>query len=121
MLISEDDETLAETLTEVFRGEGYDTARVQTLDEVRNELAARRCVLLLDSGLAENQSAVEWLASLAARDEGPPTIIVSGSKDAEALGLRYRVHFVEKPFDLDRLLTLVGQVASQRNSRPSLT
>ena len=83
VLLSEDDEALRETLTQLLREEGYDTVDVRTLDDVRAQVASsRRCVLLLDSGLADDESAVQWLGSLAARDDGPPTIIVSGSKGA---------------------------------------
>ena len=102
-LIVEDDETIAFTVQELLREEGYDAVLAPGLSEARATLATRPPkVVYLDLMLGE-----EWGGDLLrdfARENGPNVVIVSASLEGQALADAWSIECVRKPFDIEALL-----------------
>lgn len=108
VLIVEDDAKIRANLLFQLRDQGYAPAGVESAEAALHSLEQDRRpdLLLLDIRLP-GISGIELVRRLAAKDDLPPTIIISGeasiSESVEALKLG--VHdFIEKPFSKERLL-----------------
>jgi DNA-binding response OmpR family regulator len=117
ILVADDDPAIAEALAESFSQEGYDVRKtIQSLrfyDAVRDY---RPDLILLDLLMPYLQGEDELrLMHLSPDTANIPVIVVTAKTEAEVageeptlrqLGVR---HIVHKPYDLDKLLTLVKQ------------
>jgi DNA-binding response OmpR family regulator len=119
-LILEDDPACADVLASVAREEGYRTQCVHRLADARAILAATDvAVLLLDLALGDERGRdlLEALAAVRDPSSTPPTIVVSGSREAGVVAREYAVPLVGKPFDVDEIASAI-YVAREFRARP---
>ena len=115
IILTEDDAPLRELMVEGLTDAGYDVVPLATMALTRTHLlAAPSAVLLLDS--PPTGHALGWLLDFVGRDDAPRTVIVSGSPVAKALGARFGVNVVMKPFVMADLVCAI-EVASASQSR----
>ncbi|GAC1556438.1 MAG: hypothetical protein NVS3B10_16900 [Polyangiales bacterium] len=119
IILTEDDESLRALMVEGLTDAGYDVVPLTTMALTRTHLlAAPSAVLLLDS--PPTGHALGWLLDFVGRDDAPRTVIVSGSHLAKALGERFGVNVVMKPFMMDDLVRAIeAAAASQSRARDS--
>jgi DNA-binding NtrC family response regulator len=111
ILLTEDDGATRDAITEVLVDDGYLVVAVLNIAEARARIADEPfTVLLLDSRHVEGEHGVDWLKDFVGHEGAPRTIIVSGSNDAGALGERFGVRVVRKPFDIDELVAAIVNV-----------
>jgi DNA-binding response OmpR family regulator len=111
ILITEDDEAVREALTEVLTSEGYSVVLVSNIAAAREQIRHHPfTVLLLAAQEGEDGKGLDWLIDFVAHEGAPRIIIVSGSRSAPALGARFGVTVVEKPFDIDALVAEIVSV-----------
>lgn len=107
VVVVESDADLRGTLREVLEGDGYQVVGAGDVREAREALTTARPALVLLALRVEGESTEPLLAELLAEHNPHPTVVVAGSKRAEAVALEYGVRCVSKPFDLDALLHVV--------------
>ena len=116
VLVVEDDGAIRETLCALLLSEGYRVVGVASLKEARAVLTDTLDALVLDLNLGDG-SADSLLEELAPRLSAPPTMLLSASPDALGLARRYGVAFLSKPFDLDRLMTVLKDATPPVSTR----
>ena len=116
VLVVEDDTSLRDLLHEVLVDEGYRVLRAADgVEGLRLAVADRPAMILLDMGIPPS-SGTELLARLR-QDRATahiPVVALTGQTSPVGDGLDGLAGWIEKPFDLDALLTQVGQLAAHR-------
>lgn len=123
ILITEDDAAVREALTEVLTSEGYTVVVVSNIEAARDEIRRQPfTVLLLDAQHGDDGKGLDWLHDFVSHEGAPRIVIVSGANSARALGARFGVTVIGKPFDIDALVAEIVAVtrsdtrAHDRNS-----
>ncbi len=103
-LVVEDDEALARAIADMLGDEGYRPTVVRTASEARAALASCAfAVMVLDLTLPD-EFGRGLLEEVDARDDGPPTLIVSGFALAGIVAAHDGVEVLSKPFDAAMLV-----------------
>jgi DNA-binding response OmpR family regulator len=115
ILLLEDDQGLAENVAEALAAHGY---QVQVERSVKDAIGSHRLpeAAILDLRLPDG-SGIEVADRLTARNPGVRILFVTGHADELARGLPPRLmelDRMEKPFDVARLLTWVGQALGRK-------
>ncbi len=111
VLVVDDDETIREVVTITLEGEGYEVLTAahggQALKVLQNHLPQ---VILLDMRMPVMDG---WSFSQAYQQlPGPhaPLIVLTAATDASVFAAQVKADaFLAKPFDLDRLIEIVGR------------
>ena len=122
----DDDALFREEVRLLLSREGYSLAEFEALTPAREALADHRpLVLLLDIQLPDGKG-TDLLAELSGGTHAPEIVMVSGAaslQDAADSIKRGATDFLEKPFEPQRLLTVVGnalRIARLKESNRSL-
>lgn len=113
VLIVEDEPDLAGFLSDVLRSAGYEATVTTGTRAVDRSLELRPAAVVLDyvmPGLNGADVVERMRADLGA--DAPPFILVTGLANARELAAEMRVQaFLRKPFDVDRFLQTVEELA----------
>lgn len=108
ILIVDDDPSILESIQLLLEGEGY---LVETLPDSKNifQKALGKDLLLLDVWLPfKNGTEVARDLKSAKETENIPIILISGVRELGKLTLESKADgFLEKPFDIDHLLSII--------------
>jgi DNA-binding response OmpR family regulator len=108
ILVVEDDESICESLRDLLKLEGYETVTAPDLPGARAALATFRIdVILLDLMLGDERGE-DFIDELGKQSRPPPVVIISALYDAPTIARTRGVAVVPKPFEIDRLLTVIG-------------
>lgn len=114
VVVVEDDEWIRGPLVEALEDCGLRAVGAADLVEARRLLAAiRRPILLLDLDLGGGASGEELLVELAQAGRRVPTALVTAARHGKTIAERNGVRHLAKPFDLDHLLEVVEEMASE--------
>lgn len=112
ILIVEDDMPLLKVLTRYLQAVGYIVLQASSFYEATEQLAIKPNLVILDINLpdATGWDVADWLGSLT---RAVPIIVMSGatrptSRQLQRFGVKA---FLEKPFPIEELLSLVKQYA----------
>jgi CheY-like chemotaxis protein len=116
VLVVEDEESIGEVIVDVLGDEGYEVRRArngrEALDVLRKWMPA---LIVLDlmmpimdgRAFREEQRRQPAIADV-------PVVLISGSREVEAKGVEIgAVAAIEKPFDIESLLSVVSRVTQQ--------
>ncbi|MFC0203085.1 nitrogen assimilation response regulator NtrX [Novosphingobium soli] len=122
ILIVDDERDIRELVAGVLSDEGYDSRTAGDSEAALAAIDARRpSLVLLDVWLhGSPMDGLEVLDAIKAREPGLPVIIFSGHGNidtAVAAISRGAVDFIEKPFEAEKLLHLVGRATETERLR----
>jgi DNA-binding NtrC family response regulator len=116
ILIADDDHDVLEALRLLLKGEGYETETVMQPADVLKSVAKREYgVILIDLNYARDTTSgregLDLLASIQALDATLPVVVMTawGTVELAVEALRRGAKdFIQKPWDNQRLLTILG-------------
>jgi two-component system nitrogen regulation response regulator NtrX len=122
ILVVDDEQDIRELVAGVLQDEGYDTRAAADSDAALEAIAVRRpSLVLLDVWLQGSRlDGLELLEEIKRRDASIPVLVISGHGNidtAVAAIRRGAVDFIEKPFNADRLLLMVGRATETEQLR----
>ncbi len=122
ILVVDDEQDIRELVAGVLQDEGYDTRAAGDSDAALEAIAVRRpSLVLLDVWLQGSRlDGLELLEEIKRRDASIPVLVISGHGNidtAVAAIRRGAVDFIEKPFNADRLLLMVGRATETEQLR----
>ena len=114
VLVVDDELDIRELVAGVMEDEGFTARTAANSDEALTQLAERRpTIVLLDVWLEGSKlDGLELLEEIKRHDASIPVLVISGHGNldtAVAAIRRGAADFIEKPFEADRLLHLVGR------------
>tara|TARA_R110002074_G_scaffold82638_2_gene184603 strand:- start:1894 stop:3288 length:1395 start_codon:yes stop_codon:yes gene_type:complete len=114
ILIVDDERDIRELISDILRDEGYSTRLAQNSDEAMAAVAAEPPMLMiLDLWLKDSQMDGIGILMAVKRDyPGVPVVIISGHGNIEiavAAIKKGAYDFIEKPFNIDQLLVVIGR------------
>ncbi|HET7453500.1 MAG TPA: response regulator [Thermoanaerobaculia bacterium] len=119
VLVVEDDPEVRDVIEELLRIEGFAVQSAvdgaEALARIRTGL--RPSLILLDS-MMPRMNGAEFLRARELDDDllAIPVYLISASGDFDGTSSRYRIEgFLQKPFDPERLLEIVGRHAAPRS------
>jgi len=122
ILVVDDEQDIRELVAGVLQDEGYETRAAGDSDDALEAIAVRRpSLVLLDVWLQGSRlDGLELLEEIKRRDASIPVLVISGHGNidtAVAAIRRGAVDFIEKPFNADRLLLMVGRATETEQLR----
>jgi two-component system nitrogen regulation response regulator NtrX len=122
ILVVDDEQDIRELVAGVLQDEGYETRAAADSDAALEAIATRRpSLVLLDVWLQGSRlDGLELLEEIKRRDASIPVLVISGHGNidtAVAAIRRGAVDFIEKPFNADRLLLMVGRATETEQLR----
>jgi len=122
ILVVDDEQDIRELVAGVLQDEGYETRAAGDSDAALEAIAVRRpSLVLLDVWLQGSRlDGLELLEEIKRRDPSIPVLVISGHGNldtAVAAIRRGAVDFIEKPFNADRLLLMVGRATETEQLR----
>ncbi|WP_066806113.1 nitrogen assimilation response regulator NtrX [Sphingomonas asaccharolytica] len=122
ILVVDDEHDIRELVAGVLQDEGYETRAAADSDAALEAIATRRpSLVLLDVWLQGSRlDGLELLEEIKRRDASIPVLVISGHGNidtAVAAIRRGAVDFIEKPFNADRLLLMVGRATETEQLR----
>lgn len=122
ILIVDDEHDIRELVAGVLEDEGYETRGAADSDAALEAISARRpSLVLLDVWLQGSRlDGLELLDELKRRDPSIPVLVISGHGNldtAVAAIRRGAADFIEKPFEAERLLLMVGRATETERLR----
>jgi two-component system, NtrC family, nitrogen regulation response regulator NtrX len=114
ILIIDDEADIRELIAGILQDEGFETRLAHNSDAALAELAQRRpSLVVLDIWLqGSRMDGLDLLLEIKARNPDLPVVIISGHGNIEtavAAIKRGAYEYIEKPFNADRLLLVVGR------------
>ncbi len=110
ILVVEDDTDIREGVISVLADEGYAAIGASNGKQGLEELAKNRPRLILLDLMMPVMGGAEFLARLRAQsDPEPIPVVVLSAWPKEAAAIREAQGFIDKPIDLERLLSTVEQ------------
>jgi len=114
ILIVDDERDIRELISEILRDEGYSTRLAQNSDEAMAAVEAEPPMLMiLDLWLKDSQmDGIGILMSVKREYPEVPVVIISGHGNIEiavAAIKKGAYDFIEKPFNIDQLLVVIGR------------
>jgi DNA-binding response OmpR family regulator len=110
ILLLEDDEVLAETLSELLESEGFDVVHVTSGEAALDTTFERKFDLFLFDVNVPQINGFELLKSLREAENKTPAIFITSLNDIESLSKGFEVgadDYIKKPFDFDELLVRI--------------
>ena len=104
LLVVEDDPGLRETICLLLEQEGYRVGSAATLGQARHAVANAPPTCIVLDMMLDGEWGGDLLSELAPRPTAPAVVVLSASREAEAVARSFHVGFVGKPFDLQRLV-----------------
>ena len=107
ILLLEDDEVLAETLSELLESEGFDVVHVTNGEMALDVTFETSFDLFLFDVNVPQLNGFELLKSLREADDQTPTIFITSLNDIASLSHGFEIgadDYIKKPFDFDELL-----------------
>ncbi len=122
ILVVDDEQDIRELVAGVLQDEGYETRAAGDSDAALEAIAVRRpSLVLLDVWLQGSRlDGLDLLDEIKRRDPSIPVLVISGHGNidtAVAAIRRGAVDFIEKPFNADRLLLMVGRATETERLR----
>ena len=122
ILIVDDERDIRELVAGVLEDEGYSTRAAADSDAALAALAERRpSLVLLDVWLQGSRlDGLDLLDVIKARDATLPVLVISGHGNIDTAVTAIRrgaVDFIEKPFEAERLMLLVGRATETERLR----
>ena len=125
ILVADDQPDVLEALRLLLKGAGYASVQVSSPQEVLNAaLVERFDLILMDLNYARDTTSgaegLDLLSSLEKLSQVPPVVVMTawGSVDLAVEAMRRGASdFVQKPWDNDRLLSVIAKHAAARASR----
>ncbi len=122
VLIVDDEADIRELVAGVLEDEGFETRMAGSSDEALDALAARRpSLVLLDVWLQGSRlDGLELLEEIKRRDASIPVLMISGHGNIDTAVAAIRkgaVDFLEKPFESNHLLHVVGRATETERLR----
>jgi len=122
ILVVDDERDIRELVAGVLEDEGYGTRAAGDSDAALEAIATRRpSLVLLDVWLQGSRlDGLELLDEIKRRDPSIPVLVISGHGNldtAVAAIRRGATDFIEKPFEAERLLLLVGRATETERLR----
>lgn len=118
ILVTDDEAALRKTLASVLEDEGYRVSATGTREEARAVLASDPPdLVLLDVWLGE-EDGLGFLEEIAKEPDPPAVVVMSGHGTIETAVRALKAgafDYIEKPFSLDRVLTVAGNALRQRS------
>lgn len=120
VLIVDDEADIRDLVGDILEDEGYEVRRAANADEALEQVGLRRpSLVLLDIWLEGSRlDGIEILQEIMKDHSEIPVIMMSGHGTIETAvtAIKYGAYdFIQKPFDTDRLLLLVGRAIEQAN------
>lgn len=113
LLILEDEDLVRWSLAKSLNSAGYDVDVADSAESARLFLGQFRYDLLISDISLPGLSGLEFIASLDTCSRPSQIIIISTSQTPPDYFHGLAFHFVEKPFDLTDMVTLVGELLCQ--------
>ncbi len=122
ILVVDDEQDIRELVAGVMEDEGYITRMARNSDEALSAIAERRpSLVLLDVWLEGSRlDGLDLLDEIKNHDPTIPVLVISGHGNldtAVAAIRRGAIDFIEKPFEAERLLYLVGRATETERLR----
>jgi DNA-binding NtrC family response regulator len=115
-LVVEDDNVLRAVICATLHDVGYDSRAASSVDEARAALSRRRPDVVVFDLMLGLEFGEQLLLELLDCENRPAVVICSGFALAHLVAARHDVGFMRKPFDLERLVSLVEDAVEQRGS-----
>ncbi|WP_209424778.1 sigma-54 dependent transcriptional regulator [Pararhodobacter sp. SW119] len=114
ILIVDDERDIRELISEILRDEGYTTRVAANADEAMNAISADPpALLILDLWLKDSRmDGIGILMAVKREHPGIPVVIISGHGNIEiavAAIKKGAYDFIEKPFNIDQLMVVIGR------------
>jgi two-component system, NtrC family, nitrogen regulation response regulator NtrX len=114
ILIVDDERDIRELISEILRDEGYTTRLAANADEAMGAINAEPpALLILDLWLKDSRmDGIGILMAVKREHPGIPVVIISGHGNIEiavAAIKKGAYDFIEKPFNIDQLMVVIGR------------
>ena len=114
ILITDDERDIRELIGDILRDEGYEVALAGTSDECMTSLADRKpALMILDIWLKDsNMDGIDILKHVKRETPEVPVVIISGHGNIEIAVAAIKqgaYDFIEKPFNIDQLMVVIGR------------
>ena len=121
VLVAEADGDFAEAISQALEADGFEVVRSSSLPHARDLLLGGSIDVLLTDVELGGESTEVLLNELAGLASAPPTALCSAALDAPEMAGRFGIGFVQQPFTLGGLTSVVRETlgAAQRPSRGS--
>lgn len=123
IFIVDDEERICTSLTSILTTYGYDASAYDSAEALLKGLAAGRPDLILLDVRMPGVDGLEAQKLLAAREDSPPVIIMSGHGDIAmaVAAVKAGAHdFIEKPIDDEKLAASIAQALAQDAGKSGL-
>lgn len=123
IFIVDDEERICTSLTSILTTYGYDASAYDSAEALLKGLAAARPDLILIDVRMPGVDGLEAQKLLAAREDSPPVIIMSGHGDIAmaVAAVKAGAHdFIEKPIDDEKLAASIAQALAQDAGKSGL-
>lgn len=123
IFIVDDEERICTSLTSILTTYGYDASAYDSVEALLKALAAARPDLILLDVRMPGVDGLEAQKLLAAREDSPPVIIMSGHGDIAmaVAAVKAGAHdFIEKPIDDEKLAASIAQALAQDAGKSGL-
>ena len=122
ILIVDDEDDIRELIAGILADEGYETRCAHNSDTAFREIEARRpSLLVLDIWLqGSKRDGLEILKIVKSRHRDLPVVMISGHGNIETAVAAIKLgayDFIEKPFQADKLIHLVGRATEAERLR----
>ncbi|MDR5652896.1 sigma-54-dependent transcriptional regulator [Ruixingdingia sedimenti] len=114
ILIVDDERDIRELISDILRDEGYQTRLAANADDCIEALnAAPPALMILDIWLKDSRmDGIDILKTVKRDNPGIPVVIISGHGNIEIAVAAIKqgaYDFIEKPFNIDQLMVVVGR------------
>ncbi|MFT3671528.1 response regulator transcription factor [Aestuariivirga sp.] len=123
IFIVDDEERICTSLTSILTTYGYEASAYDSVEALLKALAAARPDLILLDVRMPGVDGLEAQKLLAAREDSPPVIIMSGHGDIAmaVAAVKAGAHdFIEKPIDDEKLAASIAQALAQDAGKSGL-
>lgn len=114
ILIVDDERDIRELISDILKDEGYQTRLAANADECMDAINAEApALMILDIWLKDSRmDGIDILKSVKRDNPGIPVVIISGHGNIELAVAAIKqgaYDFIEKPFNIDQLMVVVGR------------
>ena len=124
IVVVDDDEGIVALLRAFLANEGYECVGFTMAEDALAYVAGHRCDLVItDMVMPLSLSGLQMVEEMARRHPGMPVLVMSGYQIAEAVTRCLQsgaIDYLQKPFDFDRVRTVVRAVLLERTIRSDI-
>lgn len=119
ILVADDDEAIQLCMEDIARQEGWNLIFAKDGEDCLNRLREENPTLLVLDQRMPKLTGDQVLSHLKDEERKLPVILMSAEKDLERFkGFDSVIHVLNKPFDLDRFITLVNSILAPAAEKP---